>query len=137
MSLKLAVELCTEIYNKTAIRGWYPALTGGTLYKEGERKDIDIAFYTNRQRAPTKLQLIQELVLIPGFTFERVMPNWIWKGHYHDNRIPVDLFFPEDDKETAFSQLLQLAGFSVDPVEQFCETFDIEYGWSPNHGYGR
>lgn len=45
-NMELAVELCKEIYQKLAPRV-YPALTGGTLYKEGVRKDIDIVLYLN------------------------------------------------------------------------------------------
>jgi hypothetical protein len=43
--LELAIELCTKIYDHSSIFRVYPALTGGTLYKDGERKDIDIVLY--------------------------------------------------------------------------------------------
>ena len=43
--INVAVMACTEIYNKLAPKKIYPALTGGTLYKAGRRKDIDIVLY--------------------------------------------------------------------------------------------
>lgn len=45
-NLELAIELCIKLYNNLSPIGIFPALTGGTLYKEGERKDIDLVIYT-------------------------------------------------------------------------------------------
>lgn len=41
----LAITMCKELYNTLKKYDIYPALTGGTLYKEGLRKDIDIIIY--------------------------------------------------------------------------------------------
>ena len=44
---KDGIELCKLISEN--IKDAFPALTGGLLYKEGERKDIDIVLYRHRQ----------------------------------------------------------------------------------------
>lgn len=41
------ILLCKLINEK--LTGVYPALTGGLLYKDGDRKDIDIVLYRHRQ----------------------------------------------------------------------------------------
>jgi len=46
-NLEIAVELCTRLYKELAPQNIFPALTGGTLYKDGERKDIDIVIYSS------------------------------------------------------------------------------------------
>jgi hypothetical protein len=47
---EMAYALCTDLYKVLEPKGYYPALTGGLLYKEGKRKDIDIIIYRNRQK---------------------------------------------------------------------------------------
>ena len=44
-----AVALCREIEKIAPNFGCHVALTGGCLYKDGARKDIDILFYRIRQ----------------------------------------------------------------------------------------
>jgi hypothetical protein len=46
-----AVALCREIEAICPEFGCHVALTGGLLYKDGERKDLDIVFYRIRQTA--------------------------------------------------------------------------------------
>lgn len=41
--------LCKILYHKLKDHGYFPALTGGLLYKEGDRKDIDIVIFRHRQ----------------------------------------------------------------------------------------
>lgn len=48
-NINKAVEICKKIYETLSPLGFYPALTGGTLYKDGLRKDIDIVIFRNRQ----------------------------------------------------------------------------------------
>jgi len=43
-SLEDAILLCKAIENKCPDFGYHVALTGGCLYKYGDRKDIDIMF---------------------------------------------------------------------------------------------
>lgn len=42
--------------------GWHVALTGGTLYKDGPRKDVDVALYRNDARNPAASKSPQEVV---------------------------------------------------------------------------
>lgn len=46
---KTAIDLCSKIELICPQYGCHVALTGGTLYKEGPRKDCDILFYRIRQ----------------------------------------------------------------------------------------
>jgi hypothetical protein len=45
--LTTAVALAREIEGIAPRFGFHTALTGGCLYKDGERKDIDILFYSH------------------------------------------------------------------------------------------
>lgn len=44
------LDLCKILHEKLIGCGFFPALTGGLLYKGGERKDIDIVIYRHRQQ---------------------------------------------------------------------------------------
>ena len=44
----VAMELCEKLYKAMEPFGFYPALTGGCLYKGEKRKDIDVIIYRNR-----------------------------------------------------------------------------------------
>ena len=48
-NLKEGVELCRQIEEICPQYGCHVALTGGTLYKDGERKDLDLLIYRIRQ----------------------------------------------------------------------------------------
>ena len=50
VSLCEAIELCNKLYLQLERFGYFPALTGGQLYKTGGRKDIDIVIYRHRQK---------------------------------------------------------------------------------------
>lgn len=40
-----AISLCRQFEEHVADLGWHVALTGGCLYKDGDRKDADIMLY--------------------------------------------------------------------------------------------
>lgn len=64
-----ATKICTAIYDVSAPCFYYPALTGGTLYKTGHRKDLDIVLYEHlADGVPVgdKVKLLKALILI-GF----------------------------------------------------------------------
>lgn len=93
------IELCKLIYNELSKFGFYPALTGGLLYKDGGRKDIDIVLYRNRQNlnplTPDDFtyrlsEIGIELIASYGFVTKAK-----WNG------FDVDIFNPEsqDDNE--------------------------------------
>ena len=91
------VELCKLIYTELSTFGFYPALTGGLLYKNGKRKDIDIVLYRNRQDLSSftadyfeyKLSQIGiEVLASYGFVTKAK-----WKG------FSVDIFNPESTND--------------------------------------
>lgn len=75
--------------------GCHVALTGGTLYKHGPRKDVDIMFYRIRQ-----VEQIDEAGLFGALGRLGVLRTtdhgWLTKATYLD--LPVDLFFPESEE---------------------------------------
>jgi hypothetical protein len=72
--------------------GAHVALTGGTLYKDGPRKDCDILFYCIRQ-----LDGIDEdglLKKLEGIGFEIGKKHgWVRKAKFEGK--PIDMFFPD------------------------------------------
>ena len=89
-----AVELCKKIEAICPRFGCHVALTGGALYKDGPRKDLDILFYRIRQvdridEAGLFDALAQVgLAKVGGF-------GWCHKAMCGDRQ--VDCFFPETD----------------------------------------
>ena len=90
--LEEAVELIKMIEKVCPDCGCHVALTGGLLYKEGPRKDLDILFYRIRQNKEIKrdrlLTILGELGIIIHGRF-----GWLNKASYLGKT--VDLFFPE------------------------------------------
>lgn len=74
------------------------ALTGGLLYKDGERKDADILIYRNRQS-----QCIDTIALFADFAkigFKRSsgagwIHKFVWRIGMREEA--VDVFFPEEN----------------------------------------
>lgn len=91
-NIKHAQELCKILHEKLGFL-YFPALTGGTLYKDGERKDIDIVIYRHRQNtSPFELEDIQYLLEKTGlkdFKHYGFVTNAKW------NDLDIDLFNPE------------------------------------------
>lgn len=87
-----AIELCGLLELIAPQFGAHVALTGGTLYKEGARKDVDILFYRIRQRPEIDdVGLLDALVKL-GFVIGHDT-GWCCKTMFKDR--PVDLLFPE------------------------------------------
>ena len=90
------IELCKILYEKLSPMGYFPALTGGLLYKEGHRKDIDILLYRHRQMYQ-EFETIDirdaleevDVVIIKSFGF---VTKATWRG------FEVDIFNPENKK---------------------------------------
>jgi hypothetical protein len=92
-----AQELCIKLYRVLSEKGYYPALTGGSLYKKGPRKDIDIVIYRNRQ-----MHVHFELVGIENYLVEAGIHNvkhygFVSKGKY--GALSVDLLNPESSNK--------------------------------------
>lgn len=88
-----AIELCRVLYSHLENIGVYPALTGGQLYKEGNRKDIDIVLYRNRQaNEGFEIKYIEKALSTAGLTDFKHF-GFVTKAKW--NGISVDLFNPE------------------------------------------
>lgn len=89
-----AIELCRKIEVVAPKYGCHVALTGGTLYHFGERKDADILFYRIRQIDAIDvhglMEALEGLGVVPGEDF-----GWCHKATYEGRAI--DFFFPERD----------------------------------------
>lgn len=73
--------------------GAHVALTGGCLYKQGIRKDVDILFYRVRQVDEIdEPGLLAAITKIMGVTM-RERFGWVQKATYKGKH--VDFFFPE------------------------------------------
>ncbi len=87
-----AVKLCRDVEAISPKFGCHVALTGGTLYKDGERKDADILFYRIRQVNAIDVEglmaALTELGVVPGKDW-----GWCYKATYEGRNI--DFFFPE------------------------------------------
>lgn len=87
-----AIELCQKIERVCPKYGCHVALTGGTLYKLGERKDADILFYRIRQvdeiDVDGLMEALRNLGVEPGEDY-----GWDYKATYEGRAI--DFFFPE------------------------------------------
>lgn len=89
-----AVNLCVLIESICVEYGCHVALTGGTLYKHGERKDCDVLFYRIRQIPEINIDGLFAALRDAGI--DRVSgQGWCHKAIYQGKGI--DMFFPEAD----------------------------------------
>lgn len=108
-----AINLCKLVYDNVTDYHYFPALTGGTLYKDGERKDIDIVLYSRRCNGKVICDFegcIHKLNNI-GFSFDFpiivdsvITPKFSIKSTFlisDDNIVVVDFLFP-DNPEISF-----------------------------------
>jgi hypothetical protein len=89
-----AIELCRRIEDIAPEFGCHVALTGGTLYKKGERKDLDILFYRIRQ--VDRVDIIGLFVALSKYLEVNYVSGfgWCFKAIYQGKNI--DCFFPEE-----------------------------------------
>ena len=94
---KHAIELARLVEAQCQPAGCHVALTGGCLYKDGERKDCDLLFYRIRQKSHIDMKLLFEtlgrlgIIVISG-------RGWVFKATLGDRHL--DLFFPEEQGGT-------------------------------------
>ncbi|QDP48870.1 MAG: hypothetical protein Unbinned7794contig1000_14 [Prokaryotic dsDNA virus sp.] len=93
-NLQNALELCRRMEPLAALCGGHVALTGGCLYSDGERKDIDILVYRIRQVDAVDWDRLK--IILEAWNIEVVSDfGWCkkakWDGH------SIDLFDPEAD----------------------------------------
>lgn len=87
-----AIALCRKVEAFAPKYGAHVALTGGTLYKYGVRKDCDILFYCIRQWDEINQDALLERMAKEGFVIG-AQKGWVRKAEW--NGKPIDLFFPE------------------------------------------
>lgn len=94
-NLDKAIELCRKIEVIAPRFGAHVALTGGCLYKDGERKDVDILIYRIRQEPHISIDgFFDALDLILGVK-RTADYGWCHKANYQG--MDIDFFFPEQD----------------------------------------
>ena len=91
------IELCKLIYSTSEVYGLFPALTGGLLYKDGDRKDIDIVLYRHRQKVESlDVRDFEPLLSVLGVKVRSThgfVTKCEWKG------FEVDIFNPESSED--------------------------------------
>jgi hypothetical protein len=88
---KDALALCKRIEQVCPQAGCHVALTGGCLYREGQRGDLDLIFYRIRQ---LKLQTQKLMEILQSIGFNYISGGgWRYVGYYDGKK--VDLLFPE------------------------------------------
>ena len=95
-NLTKAVELCKIVEGICPEYGCHVALTGGSLYKDGERKDCDILFYRIRQCEEIDIIGLKMALARCGFSFGEEH-GWVHKAKFMGDNI--DIFFPESYPE--------------------------------------
>lgn len=91
-TLQTAREFCRDVETIAPDFGAHVALTGGCLYKVGERKDVDVVLYRVRQSAEINIKGLWQALEKIGVLFHRDC-GWCVKASY--NGKPVDFFLPE------------------------------------------
>lgn len=92
-----AIDLCVKIEAVCPAFGCHVALTGGLLYKQGERKDCDILFYRIRQRSEIDMDGLKFALVEIGVDLFKGF-GWCYKAVYVSGGIhkQIDCFFPEE-----------------------------------------
>lgn len=97
-----AIALCCRIEAVCPAFGCHIALTGGLLYKEGDRKDCDLLFYRIREVETININGLFDALGAIGVdvddttdTTERHYGEdaWCFKAKYQG--LDIDIFFPE------------------------------------------
>lgn len=88
-----AIDLCRRVEAVCPLAGCHVALTGGCLYKDGERKDCDILFYRVRQEPQINTTILFLKLREIGLDCKSTTWAWFFRGTY--NGKGVDVFFPE------------------------------------------
>ena len=89
-----AIALCKSIEAICPQAGCHVALTGGCLYKDGPRGDLDLIFYSIRH---LRMDVKKLLTMLRAFGFDHITGGgWRYVGYIYDKK--VDLLFPESPK---------------------------------------
>lgn len=91
-----AIALCRFLEEVVPAYGCHVALTGGTLYKDGIRKDCDVLFYRIRQWPQIRMDSMWTELEMRGFKKLSGF-GWCYKAQYGGKNI--DCFFPEAPRD--------------------------------------
>jgi hypothetical protein len=92
-----AIDLCRRIEAVAPAFGCHVGMTGGVLYKEGPREDLDLVFYRIRQESSIDVQGLFAALAILGI--QRVTNSddwserWCIKARFEGR--DIDCLFPE------------------------------------------
>ena len=96
-----SIEWCRRAEAVAPACGYHVALTGGCLYKDGERKDLDVVFYEIRgKRLADVFDLLDALSkanLIIGRGPADAPDTFVIKTNEPNTGRGIDLLFPEAD----------------------------------------
>jgi hypothetical protein len=106
-----AVEMCRVIEDVCPEFGAHVALTGGTLYKAGTRKDCDILFYRIRQAACIDMAGLWEALGRVGLRVYKGR-GWCFKAMWQGRN--VDCFFPEAERDPEGNEIEYGEGWEID-----------------------
>jgi hypothetical protein len=124
-----AIELCRQIEALCPAFGCHVALTGGLLYKDGERKDADILFYRIRDVEEIDLNGLFAAMKAIGVHADSDQDHgeygpdlWCIKAT-HGGR-PIDFFFPDWSSDRAAA--LDVPESDSDDAPAFFSSLDID-----------
>lgn len=90
-----AIKLARRVEELAPMYGCHVALTGGCLYKDGQRKDLDLLFYPNNNEWPNIEALFESLERNLNIKLADKRPlseeHWFYKADFHGRTI--DCFF--------------------------------------------
>lgn len=109
-----AIALCIQLEQIAPKYGAHIGLTGGCLYKEGQRKDCDILVYRIRQEADIDADGFFDA--IKGLGIEKKSGfGWCHKAEWEG--LQIDFFFPEEDGEYETDEVVPAVDMSfAEPV---------------------
>jgi hypothetical protein len=93
-TLEEAVEVCRMVEQTVPPFGCHVALTGGCLYKDGARKDLDLLFYRIRQTTEISLDAMWDALAAECGIKKLSGFGWCFKAEL--NGKPIDCLFPEE-----------------------------------------
>lgn len=97
-TLAEAIELCKIVESNSPSFGAHVALTGGLLYKDGDRKDCDVVLYRIRQISEIDVVGLFDrlsrlgILVVGGGPVHSFVVKATWRGK------PIDFLIPEHDE---------------------------------------
>ena len=91
-----AIAMCQQLEAVVPACGAHVALTGGCLFKDGDRKDLDVVIYRIRQDDRIDGPKLMEALVELGFVLKIGAPScWLMKAEHNGRK--VDFLFPENE----------------------------------------